>query len=115
MVWLNGRNLRTDQPTIKLATKCHGPFRVTQVMSPINYHLELPTQWRIHPVFHIELLMQYNETPIHGANYQHPPLELINGKEEYKVEKVIASRRFGHGRKLQYLVKWKGYLDSDNQ
>ena len=31
------------------------------------------------------------------------------------MEKVIASRRFGCGRKLQYLVKWKGYPDSDNQ
>ena len=84
-------------------------------MSPVNYHLNLPMQWQIHPMFHIDLLMKYNETPIHGANYQHPPLELIEGEEEYKVEKVIASRCFGCGRKLQYLVKWKGYPDPDNQ
>ena len=31
------------------------------------------------------------------------------------MEQVIASRHIGHGRKLQYLVKWKGYPDSDNQ
>ena len=66
-------------------------------------------------MFHINLLTQYNETPIHGANYQHPLLELIDGEEEYEVEKVITSRCFGCGRKLQYLVKWKGYPDSDNQ
>ena len=114
MVWLDGHNLWIDQPSIKLAAKCHGPFRVTQVMSPVNYCLELPMQWQIHPVFHIDLLMPYKETPIHGANYQCPPLELIDGEEEYKVEKVIASRHFRHGRKLQYLVKWKGYPDSDN-
>ena len=52
---------------------------------------------------------------MHGTNYQCPLPELIDGEEEYKVEKVIASRRFGCGRKLQYLVKWKGYPDSDNQ
>ena len=84
-------------------------------MSPINYRLELPIQWRIHPVFHVDLLTRYNETPMHGTNYQRPPPELIDGEEEYEVEKVIASRHFGRGRKLQYLVKWKGYPDSDNQ
>ena len=115
MVWLEGCNLRVDQPTIKLAAKRHGPFRVAQVMSPVNYRLELPTQWHIHPVFHVDLLTRYNETPMHGTNYQRPPPELIDGEEEYEIEKVIASRRFGRGRKLQYLVKWKGYPDSDNQ
>jgi hypothetical protein len=115
LVWLEGRNLRTVQPTAKLAPKRHGLFKVTQVMSAVNYRLELPTQWSIHPVFHIDLLMPYHETPIHGANYQRPPPDLVEGEEEYEVETVLASRCFGRGKKLQYLVKWKGYPDSDNQ
>jgi hypothetical protein len=115
LVWLEGKNLRTVQPTAKLAPKRHGPFKVTQVMSAVNYRLELPTQWSIHPVFHIDLLTPYHETPIHSANYQRPPPDLVEGEEEYEVETVLASRRFGRGKKLQYLVKWKGYLDSDNQ
>jgi hypothetical protein len=41
-VWLEGRHLRTNQPTAKLAPKCHGPFKVIQVMSPVNYRLKLP-------------------------------------------------------------------------
>jgi hypothetical protein len=84
-------------------------------MSAVNYRLKLPTQWSIHPVFHIDLLTPYHETPIHGANYQRPPPDLVEGEEEYEVKTVLASRRFGHGKKLQYLVKWKGYPDSDNQ
>jgi hypothetical protein len=103
------------QPTAKLAPKRHGLFKVTRVMSAVNYHLELPTQWSIHPVFHIDLLTPYHETSMHGANYQRPPPDLVGGEEEYEVETVLASRRFGHGKKLQYLVKWKGYPDSDNQ
>jgi hypothetical protein len=39
----------------------------------------------------------------------------VEGEEEYEVETVLASRHFGRGKKLQYLVKWKGYPDSDNQ
>ena len=83
-------------------------------MSPINYRLELPTQWSIHPVFHIDLLTLYRETIMHGANYQRPPPDLVNNAEEYKVEKVLDSWLFGRRRRLQYLVKWKGYPDSDN-
>ena len=114
LVWLEGKNLRTAQPTPKLGARRHGPFKVVQVMSPINYHLELPTQWSIHPVFHIDLLTPYRETITHGANYQRPPPDLVDNAEEYEVEKVLDSRLFGRRRRLQYLVKWKGYPDSDN-
>ena len=114
LVWLEGKNLRTAQPTPKFAAQRHGPFKVVQVMSPINYRLELPTQWSIHPVFHIDLLTPYRETIMHGANYQCPPPDLVNNTEEYEVKKVLDSWLFGRRRQLQYLVKWKGYPDSDN-
>ena len=71
-------------------------------------------QWSIHPVFHIDLLTLYRETIMHGANYQRPPPDLVNNAEEYKVEKVLDSRLFGRRWRLQYLVRWKGYPDSDN-
>jgi hypothetical protein len=84
-------------------------------MSPVNYRLKLPTQWSIHDVFHTDLLTPYRETPTHGTNYQRPPPDLVDGMEEYEVEKVLDSRRYRRGHKLQYLVAWKGYPDSDNQ
>ena len=71
---------------MKLAPRRHGPFPIVQVMSPVNYRLELPTQWSIHPVFHIDLLTPYCETPTHRPNYQRPPPELVDGAEEYEVE-----------------------------
>jgi hypothetical protein len=113
-VWLEGKNLRINQPTAKLAPRRHGPFKIIQVMSAINYRLELPTQWSIHPVFHIDLLTPYRETTMHGPNFTRPTPELIDGEEEYSVEKILDSRRFGRRRRLQYLVKWEGYPDSDN-
>ena len=114
-VWLEGRHLRTHQPTTKLAPKRHGPFKVVQVMSPVNYRLQLPTQWSIHDVFHTDLLTPYCETHTHGPNYLCPPPQLVEGVEEFEVERILDSRRRGRGRKLQYLVKWAGYPDSDNQ
>ncbi len=115
LVWLEGRHLRTNQPTAKLAPKRHGPFPIIQVMSSVNYRLKLPTQWSIHDVFHIDLLTPYRETDIHGSNYSRPPPDLVDNEEEYKVKKVLDARQFGRGRKRQYLIKWKGYPDSDNE
>jgi hypothetical protein len=114
-VWLEGHHLCTNQPTTKLAPKRHGPFKVIQVMSPVNYRLELPTQWSIHDVFHTDLLTPYREMPTHGANYQCSPPDLMGGVEEYEVERVLDSRQYIRGRKLQYLIAWKSYPDSDNQ
>jgi transposase InsO family protein len=90
-VWLEGHHLRTNQPIVKLTPRRHRPFKVTQVMSPVNYRLQLPMQWSIHNVFHTDLLTPYHETMTHGANYQCLPPDLINGVEEYKVEKVLDS------------------------
>jgi hypothetical protein len=83
-------------------------------MSAVNYRLELPTQWSIHPVFHIDLLTPYKETIMHGPNFTRPAPELIEGEEEYSIEKILDSQQFGRRRRLQYLVKWEGYPDSDN-
>jgi hypothetical protein len=69
----------------------------------------------ITPRVHIDLLTPYRETEFHGANYDKPPPDLIDGEEEYEVERIVASRHFGRGHKLQYLVKWKGYPDAENQ
>ena len=114
-VWLERHHLCTNQPTTKLVLRRHGPFKRTHVMSPVNYCLELPTQWNTHPVFHIDLLTPYCETLTHGLNYQHPPSDLVDGEEEYKVKKILDLQRFGRRCKLQYLVKWKGYPDLENQ
>jgi hypothetical protein len=114
LVWLEGKNLCINQPTAKLVPRQHGPFKVIQVMSAINYRLELPTQWSIHPVFHTNLLTPYRETIMHSPNFTRPAPELINGEEEYSIEKILDSRQFGRRQCLQYLVKWEGYPDSDN-
>ena len=66
-------------------------------------------------MFHTDLLTPYRETPFHGEKYQRPPAELVQGQEEYKVEAVLDKRHYGRKKKCQYLVKWKGYPDSDNE
>ncbi len=113
-VWLDVSHLRLPHQKAKLTPKHLVPFEITQEVSPVAYHLELPTNWRIHDVFHASLLMPYHETHAHGPNFTCPPPDLINGEDEYEVEWIVAHRQFGQSKKLQYLIKWKGYPESNN-
>ncbi len=84
------------------------------LMAWVPYCLALPVNWRIHDVFHTSLLNPYHETAVHGPNFTHPPPDLIEGEEEFKVEQIVAHQHFGQLKQLQYLIKWKGYPESDN-
>jgi hypothetical protein len=87
-VWLEAKNLSLPYRSVKLAPRCHGPFQITQVISPVAYKLRLPPQWTIHPVFHASLLTPFIETKEHSKNYSRPPPELIEGGEQYEVETI---------------------------
>ena len=111
-VWLEAKNLNTGLPYRKLKPKREGPFKVEKVLSPWTYRLELPFQWRVHPVFHASLLTPYQENETHGPNHLKPPPDLIAGENEFEVEAILAHR--GRGRRRRYLVKWKDYPSADN-
>src|SRR5713226_1819342 len=113
-VWLEGTNLWLPYQTTKLAPKRYSPFEVMKKVSPVAYQLHLPTAWNIHNIFHASLLSPYCETTAHRPNYSRPPPDLIEGEEEYEVEKVVNHRHSGWSRTLQYLIKWKGYPKADN-
>ena len=113
-MWLKGKNLCTTHPSVKLRPKRFGPFEVTEVVSPTTYRLNLPLGWQVHNTFHGGLLTRYNETKEYGKNYPEPPLEMIEGGEEYEVEEILDSRRKGRTRNLEYLVKWKGWSSAHN-
>jgi len=110
-VWLEGTNLRLpSNVTPKLSPRRYGPFKVVSQVSKVAYCLKLPMSWKIHDIFHASLLMPYKETEQHGPNFLEPPPEILDGEPEWEVKKVLKERSFGHWKKKQYLVRWKGYL-----
>jgi hypothetical protein len=94
-VWLEVVNLKIKHQKTKLAPKQYGPFTVEKEISPVAYQLRLPASWGIHNVFHASLLSPYYETDAHGPNFSCPPPDLIDGQEEYEVERIISHQRHG--------------------
>jgi Chromo (CHRromatin Organisation MOdifier) domain len=101
-------------PQKKFAHQYLGPFAIICPVSSHAYWLKLPPSMsRIHPVFHIIKLMPIPLDPIKGRHAKSPPPpEIIGGKERYEVEEVIDSQM--RSRRLQYLVRWKGYGHEEN-
>jgi hypothetical protein len=114
-VWLEGKNLKLPYQSTKLVPKRYGPFKIIKEVSPVAYQLSLPMTWGIHDMFHSSLLLPYHETIQHGLNFSQPPLDLIEGEEEYEVKAVCNHQCFRRSCTLQYLVKWQGYPESDNK
>ena len=113
LVWLDARNIKTARPQKKLDWKFLGPYRVTKVVSPYAYRLELPASMKIHPVFHVSLLRPAATDPLPGQRQDPPPPVEVEGVEEWEVEDILDSRWDRRGRggrpRLKYIVKWAGY------
>jgi Chromo (CHRromatin Organisation MOdifier) domain len=113
-VWLEASHIKTWHQKTKLAPKQYRPFRIRKKISSVAYQLTLPMSWGIHDVFHTSLLHPYHETKEKGPNFMRPPPELIGGEEEYEVEAIRNHWCQGRSKQLHYLIKWKGYPESDN-
>ncbi len=91
---------------VKLRRRWVGPFRINKVVSTVAYGLDLPTNWRIHPIFHISRLRRFHRSTQFQREVSPPPPELIEGNLEYEVESIARHR--GDGARRRYLVIWKG-------
>jgi hypothetical protein len=118
-VLLSSRNISMKTPgSNKLLPKYLGPFKVTEVLSPVTYRLELPASMKCHNVFHVGLLLEYKTD---GRDQPPPPaLEFDDGEggQWFEIDRVLSHRESRVGRRrvvMQYLVKWKGYGDEYNE
>ena len=113
-VWLDASDIQTTSPSAKLSHRRLGPFEVESRVGPGAYKLKLPFSMRqLHPVFPIVKLTPAPPDPFPGRQVAPPPPpDIIDGHEEFEVETILDSRlRY---RKVQYLVKWKGYGIGEN-
>jgi hypothetical protein len=109
-VYLDASNIKTTRLLKKLSHQQLGPYLVERQVSKNAYRLCLPNSMsRLHPVFNVvKLLTPAPTNPIPGRHPKPPlPSELVEGEEEYEVEKILDSK-MSSGR-LRFLIKWQGY------
>ena len=86
----------------KLTKRFVRPYKVKSVISTNAVELELPRIVKIHPVVNVSRIRRYREQ-VQGQKKQPAPPVIIEGEEEYEVEKVINKRK-KWGR-WEYLVR----------
>jgi hypothetical protein len=106
--YLLTKNLRTKRPSKGLDHVKVGPFLILERKGPVNYTLQLPHDAKIHPTFHVSVLEPADpRTPLQKTfRYQ------ADQDYEFEVEKILDHRTEDNG--LEYLIKWKGYPQSEN-
>jgi len=88
-----------------------GPCEVISVGSNNPYcKLKLPDQWKLHPVFNIDLLERYR-----GTNPEKPVIEIEPDGEDRTMETIVASGPTDYNPKQYvFLVKWKDFSQEEN-
>jgi len=109
-VMLNRKNIGTRRPMEMLDHKMFGPFVVKRKIGSSANELELPAQWRIHPVFNVGLVEPYRQDPIGRPQLAMPAPDIVDSEPSYVVAEVVDSRWYGNPKSkfphrcVQYLV-----------
>jgi len=122
LVYLNTKNLRRRikkrKHSAKLYPRFIGPFPIIKMTPETStYKLDLPEEYKFHPVFHARLLKPaVSSDPTQFPNREPPrpgPAfpEDDERDEEYEIERIL-KHRDDNGR--EYLVHWLGWPHSDD-
>jgi len=95
----------------KLTEHFVDPYKVKEIISSNAIELELPKSIRIHPVVNVSRVRLY-KPQVKGKKKTPPKPVIIEGEEEFKVEKII-NKRTVRG-KEKFLVRWKGYTAEED-
>jgi len=106
------------KPNRKLSEQRMGPFDVIRRVGRLAYEINLPPQWKIHPVISVAHLVPAPKSP---DPFDRPvpdsqePAEGIEGDDDewksYEVERIVDKRivRYGNKDGIEYLVKYVGW------
>ena len=97
--------------TEKLTERFVGPYKVKKIVLSNAVELELPDTIKIHLVVNVSRIRRY-VGQVEGQKREQPAPVIINGEEEWKVEKILNKQQIRE--KDKYLVQWKGFtVESD--
>jgi len=88
--------------TEKLTEHFVGPYKVKAIISSNAIELDLPSTVRIHPVVNVSRVRRYR-SQVEGQRKEMPQPVVIEGEEEWEVEKIMNKRKVQG--KEKYLVR----------
>jgi len=91
----------------KLTERFVGPYKIKGIISSNMIELDLPKSIKIHPIVNVSRVRLYT-SQVKGQKKVPPKPVIIEGEEEFEVEKII-NKRIVQG-KEKFLVRWKGYI-----
>ena len=76
----------------KLIERFVGPYKIKSIISANIVELELPSTIRISPVVNISRIKRYIDQ-VNGQRKETPQPIVIEGEEEWKVERILNKRK----------------------
>jgi hypothetical protein len=95
-VYLSTENMVTDEGSKKLSDLRTGPFEIIGQAGENAFKLRLPPHMKVHPVFNVTLLSKAKEDPIIGRKPSEPAPIVVEGHDEYEVDKILSSNWYGN-------------------
>ena len=95
----------------KLTKHFIGPYKVKGIILSNTIELELPKSIKIHPVVNVSRVRLY-KLQVEGQKKIPPKPVIIEGEEEFEVEKILNKRMIRE--KEKFLVRWKGYMAEED-
>lgn len=83
-----------------------GPYIIKKKINSVNFEIDLPPTYISYPVVYLCYLRKFKELVSTAQATLLEPI-LMGGEERYVVIYIV--KRKTHGRKTEYLVKWRGY------
>ena len=97
-----------------MAPRFCGLFEILARIGPVAYQLALPTNLRIHNVFHVSLLKNYVHDPTHMIDWN---LVQVEPEGEFQVEPLrsLARREIALWNRVvtQVKVQWKHFSNEE--
>ena len=95
LVMLSTKDLKYQmvrRRTEKLTERFVGPYKVKEIISSNAVKLELPSTVKIHSVVNVSRIRRY-VGQVEGQKKEQPTPVIIEGEEEWEVERILNKRR----------------------